>query len=455
MKYFNFLLLAILFATNLIGQPNFKIATYSVEYGKKANNYNNEAGRLIKRGEFNAATLNATHALRLAAKKNQISEAQGRLSESYNRAVQENLNKIESLKLSSATFVNDQTVSERATIVSLYKIMVEYNGILSTLPPSSFDPVKKKDPRLALNIEDYKANLQEALANLEAGKKEGAAWYYQQGRDLARSADLESNKRAARYFKWAMIYVPGYEDCQSHYEKCKLLGTTRMGVMNFETATQVSYYGDLGSMASDEFIAKMPGNYEFFELVSRDQLDLVIKEQRLNISGLMDESSTTEVGQLKGVNVLLVGKLSSASQDRQEGGGSSTYKEEKEVEDGTEKYIDSEGNEKTRKKYKKVYAYVKFYNKTANGNVTGSFKILDVKTGGITKAETVIGNYKWAHRWAIFTGDKRALSYNTKNLVNKGPGQFPSRNEVVINANRLLVDDLVQKVAEFANEVGN
>ncbi len=454
MKKTGILLVSFLLATNLLAQPNFAVRNYSVAYGKKANFYNNEAGRLFKKGQYNASTLNAANALRLATKKGQISEAQRRLFDSYNRAVQENLMRIESLQAGSATFVNDQTVTDRAAIVSIYKIMMDYNGILSTLPKSSFDPVKRKDPKLKLDIVDYKSELKQATTNLEEGKKEAAAWHYQQGRDLGRSSDLKTNKQAARHFRWAMIYVPSYEDSQSRYEKARLLGTTRLGVVNFTTASQVSQYGDLGSITSDQFIARMPGNYEFFELVSRDQLDLIISEQELNISGLMDENSTTEVGQLKGVNVLLVGKLSSASQDRQQGGGTETYLEEKEVEDGEEKYVDSDGKEKTRAIYKTVSAKVKFYHKSASGNVIGSFKLLDVKTGSITRAGSLVGNYSWEHRWATYTGDKRALKSSTRSLVNNGPGNFPARNQMVMNANEELVQNLVNKVRQYANEVG-
>ena len=455
MKKTGILLASLLFAANLIAQPNFTIRNYSVAYGKKANYYNNEAGRMFKKGQYNAATLNAANALRLATKKGQISEAQRRLFDSYDRAVQENLNRIESLKEGSATFENDQTVTDRAIIVSLYKIMTDYNGILSTLPKSSFKPAKRKDPKLELNIVDFKDDLQQATANLEEGKNEAAAWHYREGRDLARSSDLKSNKQAARHFNWAMIYVPSYEDAQSRYEKARLLGTTRMGVINFTTSSQVSRYGDLGSIASDEFIGKMPSNYEFFELVSRDQLDLILNEQELNISGLMDENSTTEVGMLKGVNVLLVGKLSSASQDRQQGGGTETYLEEKEVEDGEEKYVDSEGTEKTRTKFITVSAKVKFHNRTASGNVIGSFKLLDVETGGITRAGALVGNYTWEHKWATYTGDKRALKSSTRSLVAKGEGNFPSRNQMVIKANSELVENLVNKVKQYADEVGN
>jgi len=455
MKTKGFLLLSLLIASNLLAQPNFNFRSYSVTYGKKANYYNNEAGRLFKKGLYNASTLNAANALRLASKKGQISEAQRRLFDSYDRAVQENLNRIESLKTGSANFVNDQTVTDRAIIISLYKIMIDYNGILNTIPQSFFDPVKRKDPKLELNISDFTGDLQQAITKLEEGKKEAAAWHYQQGRDLARSSDLKSNKQGARHFQWAMTYVPSFEDSQSRYEKARLLGTTRMGVVSFTTASQVSNYGDLGSIASDEFIATMPANYEFFELVSRDQLDLIINEQELNISGLMDESSTTEVGQLKGVNILLVGKLSSASQDRQQGGGTETYSEEREVADGKEKYIDSEGKERTRTKYKTVNASVKFYYKSASGNVIGSFKLLDVKTGSIIRAGALDGNYYWEHKWATYTGDKRALKSSTRSLVSNGPGNFPSRNQMVINANRELVENLVNKVRQYADEVGN
>ncbi|MCB0497717.1 MAG: hypothetical protein KDC79_16360 [Cyclobacteriaceae bacterium] len=443
------------FSLSIVAQPNYNLNVYSVKAGQKANFYNNEANRLIKRGQFNEAVLNAANALKLADKKGQIAEAHERLNDSYDRAIQENLIRIETLKGNTETFNGDITVTELAEIVRIYKTMRNYNNVLRLVPPKSYRSVKKKDPGLHIEIENYKDDLDAAKKAFEQGKEMAAAMHYDKGRELSRNSDLESNKQAAREFKWADMYVKGFRDAKARYATAKDLGTTRMGITAMQSSSQASSYGDLGSMTSEYLVSDlMSGNkYEFFDIVSRDQLDLILKEQQLNLSGMMDESSTAAIGNLKGVNVLLVGKINTAAADRQSlQPMAKSYQAE--VADGKEKYIDSEGKEKERTKYKTVYAVAQIFTKTAQASASGSFKILDVETGTILKAGTVSGNYDWKYEWAKYTGDKRALPGNVQSMVGRTEAQFPLNTVLVQNAVENLSKNLSNEVREYANQVG-
>ena len=437
-------------------QPNYSLNTYSTARGKKASFYKNEANRLIKRGNYNEAVLNAAHALKLSKKKRGLSEAQERLNDSYSIAIQENLSRIEILKENNATFNGDQTVTELAEIVRIYRTMLKYNNILSSISPKSFKPVKKKDTGVHIEIENFKDDLKTATVAFEESKIQAAQMHYDKGIELSSTSSIESNKEASRHFRWANMYVKDFKDSQTRYESSKNLGTTRMGIIAFENSHQARSYGDLGSVTSENLIGKLlhGSQFEFFQIVSRDQLNLILQEQQLNLSGLMDETSTVDVGQLKGVHVLLVGKINTAAADRQSLQPKSLNLEEK-VPAGKEKYTDSDGIEKERTLYKTVHAVVTVYTKAAQASTTGSYKILEVETGAIIKAGTVKGDYKWAHEWAKYTGDKRALSGKFKTLVTKSDIAFPLNTTLVQNAIENLSNNLSNEIRSYANQVGN
>jgi len=437
-------------------QPNYSLNTYSAKTGKKASYYNNEANRFIKRGYYNEAVLNAAHALKLSNKKRGLSEAQERLNDSYNLAIQENLERINILKEKNTSFNGDQTVTEMAEIVRIYTTMHNYNTILSSISPKAFKAVKKRDTGLHLDINNYKDDLKAAKEAFEKSKYDAANMHYNRGIELSKLTDRQSNKEAARLFKWSTMYVKNFKDSNTRYETSKNLGTTRMGIIAFENSYQARSYGDLGSMTTENLIGKLlqRTQLEFFQLISRDQLNLILQEQQLNLSGMMDETSTVEVGQLKGVHVLLVGKINTATTDRQSL-QPQTFTLEEKVSNGKEKYKDKDGIEKERTSYKTVHADVDIFTKTAQASSSGSFKIVDVETGTIIKAGTINGDYKWEHQWARYKGDERALSSEYKTLVNKTDTPFPLNSILIQNAIENLTINLSNEIKAYANQVGH
>ncbi len=54
---------------------------------------------------------------------------------------------------------------------------------------------------------------------------------------------------------------------------------------------------------------------DFYQIIERDQLQKVLKEQRLSLSGAIDENSAAEVGRLLGLDVIIMGNVSYSSVD--------------------------------------------------------------------------------------------------------------------------------------------
>lgn len=54
---------------------------------------------------------------------------------------------------------------------------------------------------------------------------------------------------------------------------------------------------------------------DFYQVIERDQLQNVLKEQRLSLSGALDENSAAEVGKVLGLDVMIMGDFSYTSND--------------------------------------------------------------------------------------------------------------------------------------------
>jgi len=55
---------------------------------------------------------------------------------------------------------------------------------------------------------------------------------------------------------------------------------------------------------------------DFYDVIEREQLEKIMREQRLSLSGALDESSAAEVGKLLGLDVMIMGSVSYTSDDK-------------------------------------------------------------------------------------------------------------------------------------------
>ncbi len=451
MKNTLILLFVSVLSLSALAQPNYTLKTYRVAEGKKVNQYNKEAKKYIKSGNYSRAAMNAASALKLATKKGQISTAQGYLHESYNRSVQANLNKIELLEENTESFEGDQTVSDIAEIIRLYKTMRLTDNILKEVPTKSFQGAKKKNPGFHPTYGDYKDVLKKSKQNLATAKEEAAKMHYAEARKLESQGSKLNARMAAKRYRWANEYVPDYRDANDRYQEVRKLGTTRMGLMKFESGR--SQYGDLGAIVSDkllDYLTSKASELEFFEVIDRNQLDNVIKEQELAVSGLMDESTTAEIGELKGVDVLLVGNVTKSFIDRQKSGPvDKSYS--KEVTIRTEKYKDEKGKERTRKIKGKVYAQAKVYEKKADAVVSCSYKVIDIKTGTVLYSGSGSGTDDWSKKWiGSYTGNKRALP----DYMRKSEPDYPGYDRMINTSSSKAANQVYNKLLDYALKVG-
>lgn len=444
----------------LVAQPNFQLYTFNIKKGEGENYYEREAKRNLELETKTSAPerflpgvglLNAAQGLKIAKRKGSISDLQEILRINYDWITESNLMEIEDLKAQSEVFEGDNTVYQKAEIVNYYTLINNYNKILKTTPPTKFEAQRKKEDDLKLAIKSVTEGLTVAKEAFESAKESAAEMHFGKGRELARGEDMQGNKEAAKRFRYALQYVPDFRDAQARYDEARRLGTTRLGISTFESFTAPEY-GDLGGQISNDILGRFLRNgdeFEFFEVIDRDALDQILAEQKLSLSGLLDESTTAELGGLAGVNSIIVGNVTQASADRQRlDPVARTY--EKKIKVGEEKYTDENGKEKTRDIKETVSVIMRENNKLSNATVSASFKILDVATGAVLAADNLTFTSEWEGVWYTYLrGNKKAIP----NRLNRTEVPFISEAELVKRALNNVSNSINRRIVEYAQEV--
>jgi hypothetical protein len=345
-------------------------------------------------------------------------------------------NRISELESSSDDFRYDGLARE-------YQSLVNLHDAVKNLPPVRHP---KTGVLLELEIVDYSDQLAEA-------KQLAAESHYAAGAALSLSLDLSQQKAAAKQFKKAFSFVPGYKDSESRYEATRQAGVKRIAVFPFEDLSgKNKRYGAIEELVVDQMVTsvmKDPSATEFLELISRDQLDRVIAEQKLGLSGMVNEETAMEVGALLGVHEILTGKITQIiytpvqTVNRE-------YKEAKRVVVDTEKYKNKEGKTKTRNIYADVEAKVRHYTRTTKAVIKGSYRIVDVRTSKVIKSEAFEGKSNFSTEWAVIKGDSRALNSRTARLARKGETVAPVGGEMVSQAATDLANSLSNSLKIYA-----
>jgi len=79
---------------------------------------------------------------------------------------------------------------------------------------------------------------------------------------------------------------------------------------------------------------------DFYEVIERQQLEKILKEQRLSLSGAIDETSAAEVGKILGLDVIIIGNTSYTHNDEWRTTESSRCLKRTVITKGTMKIID-------------------------------------------------------------------------------------------------------------------
>jgi len=132
----------------------------------------------------------------------------------------------------------------------------------------------------------------------------------------------------------------------------------------------------LSSKIEAELAGKRIDGKNYFTMISRRDIERIFEEQRLQNSGLLDESSAVEVGNLLGAQALISGIISTA--------------------DSSDSHYRERRTKCADKKCKELYEYtVPCVERTVT--LAAQVKMVDIEKGDIIYSDALKGSRRW-HR---------------------------------------------------------
>jgi curli biogenesis system outer membrane secretion channel CsgG len=280
-------------------------------------------------------------------------------------------------------------------LVDLYN---EGQALMEKQEFKSAEAVFARIARLEPNYKD--ANSLQAIAYLEplyrAGKADLAAGAF---RKAYASLDGVVKKDAA------------YKDASALRQECLTKGQFTIAVLPFTsgTARKVDVSSKVQAYA---MTALTETNDPFLKVVDRENLQRILEEQRLSLSGVLDEQTAVRVGNLMGAQAVLMGTLVDY---REEAG-----ELKRSTRDGYESYRVEQINKETGEKYfvtkYKPVRYSEFYQEN-KVYLSFNYRLVSLETGEVLVSKVVDRQEEDHMYYADYQGNRDLL--------------FPARNGVV------------------------
>jgi hypothetical protein len=379
-----------------------------------------------KRGHYEKAVYASVDALLI---KPDYEEVEKIMDEAFPKAIHEHHKKIDRLKSHQRDFYWDKILNELRILRNL---------------KLSLEDLDHKNSRIWLS----KADVRDYITEIDIAKNNAAEDHYQKGLSLKSNNDRESQKNAAQQFQVAQSFVNNYKDAQDFYLICKNAGTTRIAILPFSNKSGKSRYGSVGENISSSIRSALLNDHaiiEFVNIIDRQQIDQIIKEQKLSQSGLVDSETSLEIGKLLGVHQIISGEVTYLTASKPEH-LKNTQRYTKEVVIDTEAYTDDEGKQKSRNIYGEVRATVTTHSISASAQIRASYQVLHAETAQVLNSEMVSGSRQFNFIWATYNGDQRALSNEVKKLTRKSEKAAPSKEQLVLDAITNLNEKIIRKV---------
>ncbi len=371
------------------------------EYGK----LERSARAAYQSGDYDQAFYSCAQSLQL---KPEYAKAQDLIQDAFKKAVETHQDKIKELENGNEKLKWDAVVTE-------YEALGNINKVVKTLPTLRREETGQE---IKFDTHDYSQELSDA-------KLKAAEVHYQAGVRLSKKAtDVDTQKLAAKEFKAASHFVPSYKDSDQLYEQAHNQGIKRIAVIPFvDKSNKGGQYGGISDMIVDNIVAQVtqdPEASEFLAIVSREQLEQVLREQKLGMGDIIDEQTAIQAGKVLGVHEIVTGKITTISVNP----GRQT--DRRETKTAQVCLVDGD---KGCLQWGNVSATVFIHTLEANATINGSYNIIDVKTARQKVNQALNGAYRFSNQWGEYQGDQRAVQG-----LALGPQQSPPVEQDMVNS---------------------
>jgi tetratricopeptide (TPR) repeat protein len=193
---------------------------------------------------------------------------------------------------------------------------------------------------------------------------------------------IEHYRDAVNQFEKVIARKADYKDVIALRKECIAKGTYTIALLNFENASGTTGLDAKVSAYTLEALTSVKD--PFLRVVDRQHMEAIMHEQQLQLSGVIDENTAVQVGELVGAQALLTGTVLSYSEKK----GTLRAKQREGYAAYQEKVLNkTDGKYYLQTRYKPV-TYTEYYNSNSC-SVSFQYKLINLKTGEILKTEII------------------------------------------------------------------
>lgn len=219
------------------------------------------------------------------------------------------------------------------------------------------------------------------------------------------------------YYEFEKIYKvnPSYKDIDILSDECLDKGKYPVAIAPFENSSgQKGIEKKIQAFVITELSSL---NDPFLRIVERDNMEMVMEEQRLSLSGIVDESTAAEVGNILGAKAILTGTVLTYSANK-----GKLQSSNKKAFEGyqVKRYNKLEDKVFYETRYKPV-SYTEYYNLN-EVSLSFQFKAVSLETGEILFSDVVQKKEDSQIHYASYEGEATKL--------------YPSKDNKVVTSSR-------------------
>lgn len=108
-----------------------------------------------------------------------------------------------------------------------------------------------------------------------------------------------------------------------------------------------------------------------------------------------------------------------------------------------------ETKDTTRVEYKTYKAKLKTFTDEVISGGRLSYKVIDFQTNNLLRDNLIPGSFTWVNRYAMFVGDKEALTSEQMNLTRKKAVPLPPEQDLFVEFTKPIYDQLTSQLDQF------
>ncbi len=203
---------------------------------------------------------------------------------------------------------------------------------------------------------------------------------------------------------------PNYKDTKSLREECLELGIYTIAIVGIDNLSGDNVAGH--KIQASLLTALTNNNNPFIKIIDRENMENLIEQQRLNLSGAIDENTAATVGELLGAKAVISGKV---IEQKLNTGETKVYPK-----NGYQAYSVKQFNKTTQKeefvtKYNKVN-YKEYY-QLNEVKLSYQVQLTSLETGEIIFSKVFDQNKTDEMHFALYEGDNKFLYPEVKGNV--------------------------------------